>query len=51
MTEDGGKNEHIENLLMTLDSEQWRSLSHIRCRPYPVTLQDKRRLLVEMMVA
>lgn len=43
-------NDHIEQLLMTLDSEQWRSLSHIRHKPYPVTLEDKKRLLVGMMV-
>ena len=55
MTEDkkGGsdkKNVHIEYLLMTLDSEQWKSLSHIRCIAYPVTLGDKRKLLSEMMI-
>ena len=42
------KNAHVEYLLMTLDSEQWKSLSHIRCIAYPVTLEDKRRLLSEM---
>lgn len=44
------KNVHIEQLLMTLDSEQWKSLSFIRCKPYPVTLDDKMKLLYEMMV-
>lgn len=49
-TKDRKKNVHIEQLLMTLDSSQWISLSHIRCRPYPITLEDKRKLLLEMMV-
>lgn len=47
---DKKKNVHVEQLLMTLDSEQWKSLSHIRCKPYPVTLVDKERLLSSMMV-
>jgi len=49
-TKEKKKNVHIEQLLMTLDSEQWRSLSHIRCGPYPVTLEDKMKLLSGMMV-
>lgn len=49
-TKEDKKNVHIEQLLMTLDSEQWKSLSHIRCEPYPVTLEDKMKLLSEMMV-
>lgn len=44
------KNVHIEQLLTTLESSQWASLSHIRNRPYPVTLEDKRKLLSEMVV-
>lgn len=47
---DKKKNVHIEQLLMTLDYEQWKSLSHIRCTAYPVTLVDKERLLSSMMV-
>lgn len=47
---DNKKNVHIEYLLMTLDSEQWKSLSHIRCGSYPTTLEDKRTLLSEMIV-
>lgn len=49
-TKDKKKNVHIEQLLMTLDSEQWKSLSHVRSVAYPVALEDKRRLLAEMMV-
>ncbi len=48
--EEKKKNVHIEQLLMTLDSEQWKSLSHIRGVAYPVTLEDKRRLLSAMKV-
>lgn len=47
---DNKKNIHVEQLVMTLDSEQWISLSHIRCKPYPVTLEDKMKLLSEMMI-
>ena len=47
---DKKKNVHIEQLLMTIDSEQWKSLSHIRSVAYPVTLEDKRKLLSKMMV-
>ena len=53
MTEDkkgDKKNMHIEYLLMTLDTEQWKSLSHIVCKPYPMTLEDKNRLLSDMMI-
>lgn len=49
-TKEKKKNVHIEQLLTTLDSEQWKSLSHIRSVAYPITLEDKRRLLSEMMV-
>ncbi len=49
-TKEKKKNVHIEQLLTTLDSEQWKSLSHVRSAPYPVALEDKRRLLNEMMV-
>ncbi len=48
--EEKKKNVHIDQLLMTLDSEQWKSLSHIRGVAYPVTLEDKRRLLSAMKV-
>lgn len=47
---DDKKNIHVEQLLMTLDSEQWKSLSHIRNVAYPITLIDKRKLLSKMMV-
>ena len=49
-TRDKKKNVHVEQLLMTLDSEQWKSLSHIRSAAYPVTLEDKMKLLSGMMV-
>ncbi len=42
-------NDHVEHLIMTLDSEQWKALSIIRNRSYPVTLSDKRRLIIEMI--
>lgn len=44
------KNIHVEQLLTTLDAEQWKSLSHIRNAAYPMTLGDKRKLLSKMMV-
>jgi hypothetical protein len=50
IVKDRNKNVHIEQLLTTLEHSQWISLSHIRCRPYPVTLEDKRKLLLEMIV-
>lgn len=39
---------YIEHLVMTLDSGQWKALSHIRNRPYPVSLYDKRKLIAEI---
>lgn len=47
---DINKNVHIEQLLMTLDSEQWISLSGIRKVAYPITLEDKRKLISEMII-
>ncbi len=47
---DNKKNIHVEQLLTTLDAEQWKSLSHIRNMAYPTTLGDKRKLLSRMMV-
>jgi hypothetical protein len=47
---DDKKNIHVEQLLKTLDAEQWKSLSHIRNTAYPVTLGDKRKLLSKMMM-
>ena len=47
---DDKKNVHVEQLLTTLDAEQWKSLSHIRNAAYPMTLGDKRKLLSKMMV-
>lgn len=43
-------NKHVEYLVKTLDTEQWKSLSHIRNRPYPVSLVEKRVLISEMLV-
>ena len=47
---DDKKNVHVEQLLTTLDAEQWKPLSHIRNAAYPTTLGDKRKLLSKMMV-
>lgn len=47
---DDKRNIHVEQLLTTLDAEQWKSLSHIRNAAYPMTLGDKRKLLSKMMV-
>lgn len=47
---DDKRNIHVEQLLTTLDVEQWKSLSHIRNVAYPTTLGDKIKLLSKMMV-
>ncbi len=43
-------NKYVEYLLGSLDSVQWQSLAHIRNELAPITLQDKKELLMSMIV-
>ncbi len=43
-------NESIERLTSTLGSIHWVDLALLRNEKYPITLEDKRRLIMSLLV-